>query len=387
MLGLTAALAGQLQSKLKQHIMPCQHSSNDSGCSFPQVQLKCCTGFSWCLLMQAIGLCLGRGPLVGSWNIAQTTMLYTFPIYPCQDVETKKGRLGDSHGTTAEAIRSFIGNTTLLCILGYVLSHELPKVLAHYLYGIALYAFITFLMDGPAALLIAVLGMRVVPPFDKPWLSTSVGDYWGRRWNNTTGLTLRALVYDPIVEGSLMGRAALEARKPSPKPSQKSPNKPPQKPYRPPMWLKLFGMCATFAVSGVMHEILLYMLAPEGQYHVGYWFTFFFIQAPIMFAEGLVLRALHNRKIYIPRTLAIPLTTATVLTTAWYFWYPPIENHTDIANEAVASINANVGALIAWGQGLCEQWDLKQGLESQMATLGQMWPGIRAYVAESATSP
>eukprot|EP00878_Enallax_costatus_P020618 GHUV01021803.1.p1 GENE.GHUV01021803.1~~GHUV01021803.1.p1 ORF type:complete len:275 (+),score=37.85 GHUV01021803.1:1031-1855(+) len=208
-----------------------------------------------------------------------------------------------------------------------------------------------------------------------------------RRWNNTTGLTLRALVYDPIVEGSLMGRAALEARKPSPKPSQKSPNKPPQKPYRPPMWLKLFGMCATFAVSGVMHEILLYMLAPEGQYHVGYWFTFFFIQAPIMFAEGLVLRALHNRKIYIPRTLAIPLTTATVLTTAWYFWYPPIENHTDIANEAVASINANVGALIAWGQGLCEQWDLKQGLESQMATLGQMWPGIRAYVAESATSP
>ena len=46
--------------------------------------------------------------------------------------------------------------------------------------GIALYAFITFLMDGPAALLIAVLGMRVVPPFDKPWLSTSVGDYWGR---------------------------------------------------------------------------------------------------------------------------------------------------------------------------------------------------------------
>lgn len=33
---------------------------------------------------QAIGLCLGRGPLVGSWTIPQTVLLYIFPIYPCQ---------------------------------------------------------------------------------------------------------------------------------------------------------------------------------------------------------------------------------------------------------------------------------------------------------------
>lgn len=46
--------------------------------------------------------------------------------------------------------------------------------------GLGLCAFISFLMDGPAAVLIAALDMRVVPPFDKPWLSTSLADWWGR---------------------------------------------------------------------------------------------------------------------------------------------------------------------------------------------------------------
>ncbi len=32
--------------------------------------------------------------------------------------------------------------------------------------------------------------------------STSLADFWGRRWNITTSHVLRALVYDPIVEGT-----------------------------------------------------------------------------------------------------------------------------------------------------------------------------------------
>jgi hypothetical protein len=36
------------------------------------------------------------------------------------------------------------------------------------------------MMEGPAALLIAALGLEVVPPFDKPWLSESLADFWTR---------------------------------------------------------------------------------------------------------------------------------------------------------------------------------------------------------------
>lgn len=37
-------------------------------------------------------------------------------------------------------------------------------------------------MTGPGALLTGLLGLDVVPPFDKPWLSSSLADYWSRRW-------------------------------------------------------------------------------------------------------------------------------------------------------------------------------------------------------------
>jgi hypothetical protein len=54
-------------------------------------------------------------------------------------------------------------------------------LLSHWFFaGLALYGFITFLMDGPAALLIGVTGLKVVPPFDKPWLSETLADFWSR---------------------------------------------------------------------------------------------------------------------------------------------------------------------------------------------------------------
>jgi hypothetical protein len=42
---------------------------------------------------------------------------------------------------------------------------------------------------------------------------------------------------------------------------------------------KLAGTAATFAASGIMHElILLYALAEDDKYPAGFWFMFFFCQ-------------------------------------------------------------------------------------------------------------
>lgn len=35
-------------------------------------------------------------------------------------------------------------------------------------------------MNGPAAVLTGLAELDVVPPFDKPWMSTSLADFWGR---------------------------------------------------------------------------------------------------------------------------------------------------------------------------------------------------------------
>jgi hypothetical protein len=54
---------------------------------------------------------------------------------------------------------------------------------------------------------------------------------WRRRWNNTVSLTLRALVYDPIVEGRLIKQQQQQQT---------------GKAARTPIWLRLTGMAATF---------------------------------------------------------------------------------------------------------------------------------------------
>ena len=57
-------------------------------------------------------------------------------------------------------------------------------------------------MDGPATLATSLIGLRISPHFDEPYLSHSVAAFWGRRWNITASNTLRFLFYDTICEGT-----------------------------------------------------------------------------------------------------------------------------------------------------------------------------------------
>lgn len=66
--------------------------------------------------------------------------------------------------------------------------------------------FLGIIMDGPASLLTSLVGLSIVPTFDQPWLSSSLADFWGRRWNVTTSSVLRTVVYDVVVEGTLEGK-------------------------------------------------------------------------------------------------------------------------------------------------------------------------------------
>ena len=43
------------------------------------------------------------------------------------------------------------------------------------------------IMDGPAAALISLTGLRVSPHFDTPWMATSVVSFWNKRWDLAAG--------------------------------------------------------------------------------------------------------------------------------------------------------------------------------------------------------
>ncbi|KAJ6429979.1 hypothetical protein OIU84_021400 [Salix udensis] len=71
--------------------------------------------------------------------------------------------------------------------------------------------------------------MELEPPSNEPYLSTSLQDFWGRRWNLMVTNLLRHTVYKPVRSslGSLLGQ-----------------------------WAPLPAVAASFLVSGLMHELL-----------------------------------------------------------------------------------------------------------------------------------
>ncbi len=67
----------------------------------------------------------------------------------------------------------FLPRAAVLGVLVYLLltyGNAVPQVVRHVIYFFALYSFVGFIMDGPAALLVGALGLELVPTFDQPWM-------------------------------------------------------------------------------------------------------------------------------------------------------------------------------------------------------------------------
>ena len=150
-------------------------------------------------------------------------------------------------------------------------------------YAVALYAFLGAMFDLGALFAFAACGVRLARHFDLPFLATSFGDFWGARWNLVAGASLRDAVYAPITEGRFFregearGRLAREAKEDGASREKR-------------MTKKIVGVFACFAVSGAMHEFVLWALvgrSSESQSNaIGWeWFAFFLSQAPLVSLE------------------------------------------------------------------------------------------------------
>ncbi|KAG2429861.1 hypothetical protein HXX76_010642 [Chlamydomonas incerta] len=150
-------------------------------------------------------------------TVAQLAAIMMLPVFPKPESRTKEGpegRLQDTAGSGAALAGRWVAKLVLLGLIVWLLTghgDHMPGAARHYLYAFGMYAFVGFLMDGPGAVAVEALGLQLVPTFDAPWLSTSLADFWGRRWNITTSSVLRTLVYDTIAEGRLVPDPAVAA--------------------------------------------------------------------------------------------------------------------------------------------------------------------------------
>ncbi|EER90132.1 hypothetical protein BDA96_10G274500 [Sorghum bicolor] len=158
---------------------------------------------------------------------------------------------------------------------------------AFVLYGVITYCILDSVLPCLAATGTAALGMELEPQFNKPYLSASLQDFWGRRWNLMASAVLRPSVYDPV--RARLGAAA--------------------------------GVLATFLVSGLMHEVVvcyyLTLRAPTGELT-----AFFLLHGACVCAERWCARRCSGARP--PRLVATPLVMAFLAGTACWLFLPPI---------------------------------------------------------------
>lgn len=168
-------------------------------------------------------------------------------------------------------------------------------------YCLMLYFFLDIVLGTCNAVVRALLGMELQSPSNEPYLSTSLQDFWGRRWNLMVTDALRDTVYKPT-------RTALE-------------------PLVGSKWAPLPGVLAAFTVSGLMHELIyFYMTRAYPTWEVT---CYFVLQGACLVVEFGLKKALMG-KLRLHGVVSGALTLSFVVITAFWLFFPPLlRNSTD----------------------------------------------------------
>eukprot|EP00884_Botryococcus_braunii_P018070 jgi/Botrbrau1/4947/Bobra.0122s0025.1 len=291
--------------------------------------------FAWLSVFKVLQLCANRGPLRQRFGFSHFFAIFLLPILPRSGSPGETGK--DGLITTAE--RGRVMTYHLVCLLGDIAvlavtvtlllaGLPLPKYLVNCLYTLGLYMLLSALLDA-VAIPSAGSGLRLAQHFQHPYLSTSFGELWSKRWNLVAGTTLRNLIYEPISEGRLIH----------------DPHKPPA-PRSLPRYL--VAVSTTFLVSGLMHEVVFWYLRGYHPRATGMWLIFFAGCGPICILEGFVLSSLKKRGIVPPVWLSIPVTVLGGIAWGHLFFFPPVDN-SGLADDVINAVHSVITSLVSVG--------------------------------------
>nr|GMD10142.1 acyl-CoA--sterol O-acyltransferase 1-like [Ipomoea batatas] len=178
-----------------------------------------------------------------------------------------------------------------LVIRIYDYSDSINPTVILVIYCLHLYLFIDLILAIVAALARAVLGLKLEPTFNEPYLSSSLQDFWGSRWNLMVNRIMRPAVYSPFydVSDKYLGRK----------------------------WATYPAVIATFMVSGLMHELIYFYL---GRVRPTWEITWFFLLHGACVAVEIAVKKALRGKCRLPGILGTILTLGFVtLTICWLF--------------------------------------------------------------------
>ncbi|GAB2298952.1 hypothetical protein Dimus_033028 [Dionaea muscipula] len=192
---------------------------------------------------------------------------------------------------------NFIIKAALLPLLLkiYDYGHHLHPKVVWLLYCFHIYFSLELILATVAAAASVFHGVELEPQFKDPLLSTSLQDFWGRRWNLMVTSILRTTVYQPS-----LGFFSRYVRRRT---------------------AKLPSVFMTFVVSAAMHELVFYHM---GRLRPNFQITFFFLlHGFCLCAEIAIKEFAGNGKLRLRRAVSGPLTVAFVVATGFWLFFPP----------------------------------------------------------------
>ncbi|KAG5561161.1 hypothetical protein RHGRI_004246 [Rhododendron griersonianum] len=218
-----------------------------------------------------------------------------------QDPPTNCRNGGNPHPRITQKGRTSIRNYAIKGVLVALLfrvynysDHIHPKANL-VISGLLMYFMLEIILANAAFVARAILGLELEPPFNEPYLSSSLQDFWGRRWNLVVSRTLRPSVYDPVlgVSARFMGRK----------------------------WAQLPAVVCTFLVSALMHELIFYYM---GRTQPTWEITWFFLLHGACLVVEIVIKKVAKDRYRLPRVIAMPMTVGFVMGTGFWLFIPQL---------------------------------------------------------------
>lgn len=190
-----------------------------------------------------------------------------------------------------------------------IISLHINQIVCSPCLGACQYLSMSFFMDATSLFLWYFLKLPTAANYRFPYASTSPADFWNKRWNLPVSHAMRALIYDPFLEGKLIKlpakekeeeeRDAIGKKKKTPSSALSSADKNKNKNNNSRLLRRVIGVLLVFSVSGIIHEIMyLYM---TGHFtRNGIWMRYFFYWGVIVVLEGVMKQAVRRAGVKIP---------------------------------------------------------------------------------------
>ncbi|XP_074380336.1 putative long-chain-alcohol O-fatty-acyltransferase 5 [Apium graveolens] len=248
---------------------------------------------TWLSNFKLLLFCFGHGPLSShNHSFGFFISIASLPI------RIKRSTTSNNTATKVLPLNFSVQVLGFAIIVKVLCSYRegLQQKLVQCLYCCLCFLLIDILIAVSSTLVWALVGVELEPASNEPYLSTSLQDFWGKRWNLTVTTTLRETVYQPV-------RKALEkvtGKDLAPVPA----------------------VIATFLVSGLMHELLFCNVIRV--YPTWEMTLFFVLHGICVVAEVGLKNWVQGRGWQLPWVLSTGLTVGFVVGTSLWLFFPPL---------------------------------------------------------------